>query len=317
MNRFLIGSCLVVTAGLFLAGCPKPPPPVVPNTTVLVTFLQADSSTPWGKMYDKQMAEGAKKHIGDFKFSEEDAGGDAKKQISQIQDAVKKKPRFLLVSPVSDDVIPELAKAHDAGIFVFLLDRWQKNNPADAYVGTNNTVIGADMGIFYGRQLHLKGTVLVIPGPASSVAAGERVKGMLMELKGFKVASAMADDCGGSESKAKDYVANYIKSKKPLDGIFAANDEMALGAAEAVKEAKANVSYIFGVGGDEQKVFDALKDGDIYATFSDPPGGPTALDMIPDILNKINPPKATNLTSNEIRKDTMDSYLKDNPILAN
>jgi ribose transport system substrate-binding protein len=321
MNLRITALGTILATASFLTGCAKPAPAVPTGPPASVYFLQPDSSTPWGKLYDKQMAASAQQHP-ELKLTELDAGGDAKKQISQISEAIAKKPRVLMVSPVADSVLPELAKARNAGIFVFLLDRWVKVDPADAYVGEKDFDAGEAFGIIYGRSLHETGPVLIIPGKANPATqpwrSADRLAGFIAGFKKFNIPVTVGQDCGGSEDKTRDFVTQFLATKKPCTAIVAVNDEMALGAAEAVKAANATgIKYVVGIGADEKKVFDAVKSGALFATITNPPAGPTAMDYIPDLVqNGRKPPKESEVPDDEVRADTEDYYLAHHPILA-
>jgi ABC-type sugar transport system substrate-binding protein len=248
--------------------------------------------------------------------------GDPKKQIQEIDDAIAKKPNVLLVSPIDKTVLPALAKAKAAGIFVFQLDRCyvpfftSKTTPTDSFYGTDLVGVGSIGPFQYDHMLGLKGTGLVIPDNSSETGK-ELFHGIDFAFKKYKndLKLVMGEDCGTDESKAKAFVAAYFKSGKRADAIFTENEATTLGAAEAVKEAGVK-TYLFGIGGSIKKVFDAVKNGSVYAIFTVPPGGPAALEEIPTALKHQRVPKNSFMPFDEVLKRNADKYLQDHPMLG-
>jgi ABC-type sugar transport system substrate-binding protein len=314
MNRFQVASYALLVGTLALVGCAKPDA-APPSPTAEVEFLQANKTDPWRQVYEKDVAASAKAHAADFKFTELDAGGNAQKQIDQIKEAIAKKPKVLMVSPVSEAVLPEVNAAHDAGIYVFLLDMSDASTKADTRVASRPILFGSDMASKYLGELRGKGPVLIVPGPNSSYVAKETLAGMLSSIKRFApkgMVHVVGPDCNGSEADAKAFVAQYLASKKPVDAILAANDSMAIGAAEAVKAAGAKVK-VFGSGGYQKAIFDALRDGSVFATYSNVPGAPQAMDFAADYIKGSKPPKSSEVSFDLITKATEDNFLKAHP----
>jgi ABC-type sugar transport system substrate-binding protein len=263
----------------------------------------------------------SKQIAGEVKFEKVDGGGDPQKQIKAVDDAIGKKPQVLMVSPIDESVLPELARAKSAGIFVFQLDRcyvpWTTNkSPCNSFYGADLPGIASGAPFYYVSNLRQKGTGLIVPD--SSADGQELLLGMQSSIKAkFKgnITTVMGEDCGTDENKAKAFVASYLKSGKPVDVIFTMNDAATLGAAEAVKEAGVK-KYIFGVGNGSKEVYDAVKDGTVYATSFIPPGGPTALGAVPSALKHERIPKNSFIPSGMILQKNVDQYLKDSSVPA-
>lgn len=284
-------------------------------------FIQTGWSDPWSKMYEKMLEPAVKGVAGQVTFQEVSADGDPKKQIQDINDAIAKKPNVLMVSPIDTSVLPALAKAKKAGIFVFQLDRcyvsWlYKDTPADSYYGADVVGVGS-CGLFqYVHMMNLKGTALVLPD-SSSETGRELLKGIKFNLKKYHsdVKGVMGSDCGTDQAKAKAFVAAYLKSGKPVDVILTQNEPATLGAAEAVKEAGVK-KYIFGIGGYTRKMIDAIKDGSVYAVFTIPPGGPSAVQEVPAAFQHQRVPRNSFVPFDMVMKRNVDQYLKDHPTLG-
>ena len=283
----------------------------------LVFFGQANSQDPWRQVFDHDIKDAADKHSADFSFEEADATDKPDQQISQIETAMVKKPKVLIVSPVDESVQTAVEKAHDAGTFVILVDRAVKGDKWDCYVGGDNKAIGTKAGEFMGQQMKGKGVILMIRGIASATPTHDRGDGFKDAIKKFPgITIIEGDDCGYNREKAQTFMENFLTSKKHFDAIYAHNDEMAIGAYKAMEQAKAPMVPIVGIDGCQTEVVDMIKSGKLAASFSYPGPGPMAIDIAADFLKGKKPAMKSNLLATEIiTKDTADAYVAKHPNL--
>jgi len=238
------GIIVLTAAGcIALAGCVKVVSKVSSgsgdSSLPLVAFAQANSQDPWRQVFDRDTKAAADKDSTDFRFEEQEAEDDPGKQITAIENLMVKKPQVLLVSPVSEATQKAVEKAHDDGAFVILLDRSVPGDKWDVYVGGDNHAIGVKAGEFMGKALNGKGIVLMIRGIADAAPTKDRGNGFLEAIKKFPgITVITGDDCGYQRQKARTYMENFLQSKKPFDAVCAHNDEMAIGALLAMKDAK-------------------------------------------------------------------------------
>lgn len=272
-------------------------------------FCQADSQSAWGKMYDSQMAVKAKS-MGDLiDFSEVTANGKADTQISQIEKAIVARPRILMVSPVSEKVLPTVAKAKAAGIYVFVLDLYKKDfTGSNTYYGPELLQSAEGGPIRYGRQLHLKGTMLVLTGPKDSPFVQLKEKGADLGCKKNNLKEVLSD-CGGDREKAKAYVDAYLKAKKPVNVIYALNEAMGLAAVDAVKKAKSKVKILV-FGATEKATIANIANGALTAAVTVFPGGLPALEEVPTVLGGGRVPAFSHRANDVIDKTNLAVYLK-------
>jgi ABC-type sugar transport system substrate-binding protein len=332
MNRFSAGiaALLLVSAALICIRCnsgdgektyAKPD-----KATTLVVFSQGSDKTPWDQMYAKQMADAASQHQDDFTYTALDAQGDAQTQIKQIQDAVAKKPKVLMVSPVSDAVYPAISDAKKAGVEVFLLDQADHPSDADMDISINYPDVGVQMvGLteFQFKKAKIKtGTILVIPpagepaGSAHAWRVDELMKGIVQRSDySRKAVHRVVGTCKDTEADAKAFVASYLAAKKPVNIIYALDAETTQGAVEAVKEAKSNVK-IYGVGAADKKVIDEVRDGSLADAIADFPAGPVALNFALNFAEGKKVPKQSAVPNDFVEIQGVDSFLKQHPILG-
>lgn len=284
----------------------------------LVLFAQANSQDPWRQVFDADTKAAAAKFAGDFSFEEQDAEDDATKQIGVIETFIVKKPKVLLVSPVTDAVQPAIDKAMDAGIPVILLDRSVNGEKWTAYVGGDNHAIGRAAGEQMVKLLNGKGTVLMIQGIAGAPPTRDRAGGFMEVMKEHPGITVIeGDDCGYQRAKAQSYMETFLQTKKPFDAVYAHNDEMAIGAFMAMQAANTPKKIIIGIDGCQKEVVDMIKAGKLDATFTYPQPGPKGIELADDIIKgKMPADKKYLLETEMVTKDNADAFLSAHPNLA-
>lgn len=176
----------------------------------------------------------------------EDAGNDVGKQLSQIQNMIAQKYDAIIVNPVDTDATPKMTKmVTEAGIPLIYVNRkpvdFAKLPAGVAFVASDEKVSGTLETQEVCRLLKGKGDILVLMGDLSNEAARTRTKDIeeviaTKECAGMKI----VDKREGSwdRTKAQDITTNWLSSGIKFDAIIANNDEMAIGAINALKAAK-------------------------------------------------------------------------------
>lgn len=286
----------------------------------LVVFAQANSADPWRQVFDADIKAAAKQRESEFNYEQQDAQDDPAKQISAIETMLVKKPKVLLVSPVTEAVESAITQAKQEGVFVILLDRSVPGTNWDVYVGGDNHAIGKAAGEHMAKLLNGKGTVLMIQGIADAKPTTDRRDGFMEAMKANPgITVILGDDCGYQRERAQTYMENFLQGKKPFDAVYAHNDEMAIGAYLAMKAANAPAKPIIGIDACQKEVVDLIKEGKVSATFSYPQPGPKGIEIASDFLKGKKPssPNEKILLPTEIvTKETADQYLAKHPNLA-
>lgn len=316
----------VIALAAVLAGCGSgdkaPQSNAVPGASAgekpIVFFSQANSADPWRQVFDAETKAAAETHGADFTFEMATAGDDPNKQIDQIETAMVKKPKVLLVSPATEAVKDTIAKAHAAGTSVVLLDRAVPGEDWDVYVGGDNFQIGRAAGDYVAKRLNGKGVVLMIKGIADATATKERGSGFMDVMSknpGIKVIEG--DDCGYQRQKAQTYMENFLQRNEAFDAVFAHNDEMAIGAYQAMQSAHTPKKVVVGIDCCQMEVINMIKDGKLDATFSYPDPGPKGVEIALDFLRG-NKPAARKvvLQTAMVTKENAAEYASQHPNLA-
>lgn len=226
------------------------------------------------------LAEGAKGAAAENKVEliTVDARDDAAKQASDIEDLISKNVKVLIVNPVdSDAVAPSVKDAVAAGIRVISVDRVVNGVTVDCQIASDN-VAGAKMATEYLEKLIGKGSkVAEIQGTPGASAAIDRGKGFHeIADQNLKVAASQSADF--NRAKALTVMENILQADSSISGVFAANDEMALGAAEAVASSGKDIKIV-GFDATDDGI-SAIVAGKMAATIAQQPGvmGKTAVE---------------------------------------
>ena len=191
-----------------------------------------------------------------------------------------------------------LGEAKTAGIPVVFVDTGATVSDSSLYksfVGSDHKVTGKQVAVALENQFSSGGLVLEILGPAGNQASTDRQSGFEAELSAHGGFTLVSPSLTGSftKSDAKTAMATYISgnpSPAPV-AIFAANDEMALGAIEAITAVsggalKIGTTNVVVVSVDGEKTaLQSVKDGKLLYTYDcNPLEGP----LVIDVCNKIH-----------------------------
>lgn len=206
-----------------------------------------------------------------------DAGDDAAKQASDVEDLVSKNVSVLIVNPVdSDAVAPAVKSAVEKGVKVISVDRVVNGVDVDCQIASDN-VAGAQMATEYMTELIGEGAQVAelqgVPGASATIDRGEGFH-LVADEKLDVVASQTANF---NRAEGMTVMENVLQSASGVKGVFAHNDEMALGALEAVASSGKDIKVVgFDATDDAVK---AVKDGKMAATVAQQPDkmGETAI----------------------------------------
>lgn len=212
-----------------------------------------------------------------------DAGDDAAKQTNDIDDLISKNISVLIVNPVdSDAVAPAVKDAIAAGIKVVSVDRIVNGVDVDCAIASDN-VAGAQAATEYLVSLVGEGAkVAEIEGTPGASATIDRGEGFhLVADEKLDVVSKQTANFNRSEGMT--VMENMLQANPDIQGVFAHNDEMALGAVEAIAG-----KDIVVVGFDAtDDAIAAVAEGKMAATVAQKPDlmGATAVDTAVKLIN--------------------------------
>ena len=234
-NRSLFS---VVAAGLLVAGLALP----TSASALTLGFAQVGAESEWRTANTQSIKDAAKAAGITLKFS--DAQQKQENQIKAIRSYIAQKVDVIAFAPVVttgwDTVLKE---AKSAKIPVILTDRSIETKDDSLYV----TMIGSDFteeGRKAGKWLleNYKGqgdvNIVELQGTVGSAPAIERKKGFEEVIKAnprFKITRSQTGDF--TRSKGKEVMEAFLKTDKKVNVLFAHNDDMAIGAIQAIEAA--------------------------------------------------------------------------------
>jgi ribose transport system substrate-binding protein len=278
----------------------------------VVGFAQANSKDPWRQVQNASLKE-AVKQFPEIDLKEQDAANDNQTQIGQVETFLTQKVDLLLISPnESAPLTDAVGKVYDAKIPVVLMDRAIESDKYTTFLGGDNKDIGKQAGEYIVQKSGGKGSIVEIYGKSAATPTRDRhdgFAGAIAGSPGLKVVDHQ--DCGYERNAARTYMENVLQKHTPFTIIYAHNDEMALGAIAALKAAgKDPKQYIIvGIDGVQEEAINAIKAGEMSATFKYPWLGPEAIQTAHDILAGKQVPKKQTLPTERVTVENADAYL--------
>lgn len=214
-----------------------------------------------------------------------DASDDATKQVSDIEDLVSKNISVLIVNPVDSDAVSgAVAAAMNNGVRVISVDRVVNNVEIDCQIASDN-VAGAQMATQYIVDKLGNGVKTAeLQGTSGASAAIDRSQGFhnVADVKLNVVASQTANF---NRTEGMSVMENMLQADGDIKAVFAANDEMALGAVEAISGAGKDIMVV-GFDATDDAVA-AVKAGRMAATVAQQPEliGSTAVENAVKLIN--------------------------------
>ncbi|GAA5785082.1 D-ribose ABC transporter substrate-binding protein [Chitiniphilus shinanonensis] len=201
-----------------------------------------------------------------------DAQDDPAKQIASVEDLIQKKVRVILINPTDSDAVANVVKqATAAGIAVISLDRSVNGAEVTAHIASDNKAGGKMAADFLLDRIGGKGNVVELEGLPGSSAARERGEGFHSVVDGKADVKLVAKQPADFDrAKGLSVMENILQGNKDVQGVFAHNDEMALGALKAIEAAGLKNVVVVGFDATADAVA-AVKAGQMAATVQQKP----------------------------------------------
>ena len=256
------------------------------------------------------LAEGAKKAAdkAGVELTVVDAGDDATKQVSDIEDLVSKGISVLIVNPVDSDAVTGAVEAAIAkGVKVISVDRAVNGVEIDCQIASDN-VAGAELATQYIVDTLGEGVkVAELVGTSGASAAIDRSQGFhnVADEKLDVVASQTANF---DRTEGMSVMENMLQGNGDIKGVFAANDEMALGAVEAISGAGKDILVVGFDATDD--ALEAIRAGRMGATIAQQPEliGSTAVDNAIKLMNGETIEKSIPVEVTLVTADNVDTF---------
>ncbi|MFF8945285.1 substrate-binding domain-containing protein [Streptomyces sp. NPDC014864] len=201
-----------------------------------------------------------------------DAQNDASQQANQLQNFTSSGLGAIIVNPVDSDAAgPSVRTAVRAKIPVIAVDRGVNKATTKALVASDNVAGGELAAKTIAQKLGGKGKVVILQGQAGTSAARERAAGFAQGLRDYPGIQVVAQQPADFDrTKGLDVMSNLLQAHPDVQGVIAANDEMALGAVKALGAKAGKSVQVVGFDGTPDGLT-AVKGGTLYASVAQQP----------------------------------------------
>ena len=258
----------------------------------------------------------------------EDAKDDVAKQLDQIKNFIASGVTAIIVNPVNTSATQAMSDAAAAAKIPLVYVNRQPINvdtlPANqAFVASNE----ADSGTLETKEIckllaaagKKEANVYVMVGQLSNQAAVQRTKDIHEVIGGkdcgVKIKIIDEQTANWSRDEAQTLMTNWLSTGKPFDALIANNDEMAIGAIQAMKAAKIDMKVMI-VGGVDatQDALASMAAGDLDVTvFQDAAGqGAGAVDAAVKLAKGEKLDKKVYIPFQLVTPANMKDYVKKN-----
>ncbi|KOV94436.1 transporter [Streptomyces sp. NRRL B-3648] len=201
-----------------------------------------------------------------------DAQNDASQQANQLQNFTGSKLDGIIVNPVDSDAAGNsVTAAGKAGIPVVAVDRGVNKASVDTLVASDNVAGGELAAKTLAEKLGGRGRIVVLQGQAGTSAARERAAGFARGLRAYPGIRVLAQQPADFDrTKGLDVMSNLLQAHPDVQGVIAANDEMALGAVKALGSKAGRSVQVVGFDGTPDGL-KAVEGGTLYASVAQQP----------------------------------------------
>lgn len=237
-----------------------PPPPDLPQ----IAFVYKTLSNPYFVEMDKGVKAAAAQQQTRFQITTHatQQESDVEQQLHIVEDLITRHVAAICLTPNdSKGLVPAIVKANLAKIPVIIVDT--KLDPATVQsanariattIASDNVQGGVLAAKFMAERLSGSGDVAILEGLPGQDTAIARKRGFVDTIKQYpniKIVSSQTAEW--SRDKALNVFQNVLRANPHLNAVFASNDEMALGAIQAIKQEHRTGMLVVG--------FDATPDG--------------------------------------------------------
>ena len=239
--------------------------------TGTIAIITVDPSNPYWKA-EVDTAQSEAKKLG-YTTTADAHNNDADKQNQFIDAAISKKVKAIILDPAgADESVGAVQKATDAGIPVFLVNaEISKQGVAKSQIVSNNAqgaTVGAQEWV---KQVGNAGNYVELLGNPTDNNAKVRSDGYAQVISQYPdLVLVQQETANWDRAEGKSKMETMLSAHPDIIGVVAGNDEMALGAIQALKDAgKLDQVKVLGFDGNQDAV-DAVSSGEMVATVLQP-----------------------------------------------
>lgn len=199
-----------------------------------------------------------------------DAQDDTATQINGIDDLIQQGVDILLINPVDSDAItPAIESANSAGIPVITIDRSSSGGDVLTFIASDNVEGGEMAAEFIIDLVGEEAEVVQLEGVPGASATNERGEGF-RNVADERLNVVESQSANFNRSEGLSVMENIIQSYSDIEAVFAQNDEMALGALEALEGSGMSDVVVVGFDGNDDALSE-IEAGRLDATIAQQP----------------------------------------------
>jgi ribose transport system substrate-binding protein len=209
----------------------------------------------------------------DFQLTVQNANNSDATSLNLATTAVSKQVGALIIDPVStQSATSAVTQANTAKIPVLGFDRMPGGGKLASFIGYDAIEAGKRAADALAKSLHGKGEVVEIQGILGTNVAQDRSKGFEREIATYPGIKVIAKQSANFDrATALDAMTNILQAHPAVNGVYAANDEMAMGVLAALKSRNL-AGHVQLVGNDGiSDALQAIAAGQMYATNAESP----------------------------------------------
>lgn len=201
-----------------------------------------------------------------------DAQDDSATQNNQAQNAKASGVKVAIINPVdSDAAVPAVKDMQSGGIKVVAVDRGVTGVNVDSFIASDNVAGGKQAAEALAKAIGEEGEVIVLQGVPGTSASRDRGEGFDEGIMAYPKIKVVAKQTAGFDrAKGLDVATNLLQANPNVKGIFAENDEMALGAIQALRDKAGKEVKVVGFDGTADGLA-AIESGTMLATIAQQP----------------------------------------------
>ncbi|MGD9568285.1 MAG: ribose ABC transporter substrate-binding protein RbsB [Sedimentibacter sp.] len=215
-----------------------------------------------------------------------DSQDDSATEMSNVEDLINQGVDVIMINPTDSDAVKSAVEAaNKAKIPVITLDRGANGGEVVSHIASDNIAGGKLAGEYIVELLGGKGNVVELEGIPGASAARDRGQGFNDALKGTDIKVIAKQTANFDRAEGLSVMENILQAQSEIDSVFAHNDEMALGALEAIKASGRDILVVGFDATDDAKA--AVESGEMAATVEQLPKeiGSLGIETAVKILN--------------------------------
>lgn len=198
-----------------------------------------------------------------------DAQNDSSTQNNQVEDLITQGVDLILINPVDSTAIStSVQKANEANIPVICADRKSDEGELVSFIASNNVEGGKLAGEYILEKVGENAEVIQLEGIPGASSTRERGEGFTEATDG-KINLLASQTANFDRAEGMTVMENLLQAHPDVKAVFCQNDEMALGASEAVKASGKDVTIVGFDGNDD--AIKAVEEGMLSATVAQKP----------------------------------------------